>query len=79
MSQPSDNTYSAAWSDLIAALTLLARAGNPVSPFHCEHDTLHIMADPADFTPEELAQLEAWSIHADEENGSFYSHYYGSA
>jgi hypothetical protein len=67
------------WAELIKAVTLLAK-GHIVgtSPFHCEHDELTVMADPAMFTPEELAQLDAWGFHPGDE-GAFYSFRYGSA
>lgn len=69
-----------AWSDLIAALTLFAtRPGDTVSPLHCEHDTLHVMAYAEKFTPEELAQLATWGFHVDSADGAFYSFRFGSA
>lgn len=53
-----------AWADLLEALTLLARhQSNDISPFHCEHDTLTVMADPEKFTAEELARLDKLGFH----------------
>lgn len=67
------------WANLISALTLLARGRvNDISPLHCEHDLLSVMADPAQFTSAEIAQLEAWRFHPGDE-GTFYSSWYGSA
>lgn len=71
-------TIPLAWADLIRALTLLATHGDEVSPFHCEHDTLHVMANPAAFTAEELALLESLGFLPDDD-GTFYSFRYGSA
>ncbi len=69
-----------AWADLIEALTLLAKnQTNEISPFHCEHDELTVMADPSEFSPEELARLEELGFHAHEEYCTFYSFRYGSA
>lgn len=69
-----------AWAELIEALTLLAKhQTNDTSPLHCNHDTLHVMADHAYFIPEELARLEELGFHADTANGTFYSYRYGSA
>ena len=70
-----------AWADLIEALTLMAKHQiNDISPTHCEHDRLYVMADPAQFTPEELARLEELHFDPDSEDEStFSSSWYGSA
>lgn len=44
--------------DLIEALTILRRYDNPVSPTHCEHDTLLVMVDPALVSDEDLERLK---------------------
>jgi hypothetical protein len=68
-----------AWADLIEGLTLLARHhSSDISPLWCEHDTLHVCADTENFSPEEIARLEALGFHADDEDG-FYSFRFGSA
>lgn len=68
-----------AWAELIEALTLLAKhPGDQVSPLHCEHDTLNVLADNSAFTADELARLEELGFHAGSEGG-FYSFRYGSA
>jgi hypothetical protein len=67
-----------AWSDLIEALTLLARHyTDPISPFNCEHDELTVLADPSAFTDEERARLDDLGFHVGDE--SFYSFRFGSA
>jgi hypothetical protein len=69
-----------AWVELIEALTLLARGqSNDISPCHCEHDTLQVMADPANFTDDELTKLKALGFHPDEDELVFTSHRFGSA
>lgn len=70
-----------AWADLTAALTLLAKGhSNAQRPLICEKDTLVVMADPAKFTPKELAQLDKWGFFSDESGEEcFYSSRYGSA
>lgn len=69
-----------AWSDLVEALTLLAKGQiDHASPFSCTHDQLTVMADPEKFSPDELVQLDVWGFHADEESPTFYSFRYGSA
>ena len=68
-----------AWTDLAEAIGILAKHGDPVSPFNCSHDELRVMADPAYFTAEELARLDELGFHADPGNENFYSFRYGSA
>lgn len=69
-----------AWRDMINGLTMLARAeSNDTRPFHCEHDTLTVMADPDQFTQEELIQLSEWGFEAGPDDGTFTSYRFGSA
>jgi len=70
-----------AWQDLISALKLLARGqSNDISPFHCEHDELTVMSDPAQFTSEELEQLDTWGFFPSlDDEPVFTSYKYGSA
>jgi hypothetical protein len=71
---------SHAWGDLVQAITLLSNhRTDEISPFHCEHDQLFVMADDTKFTADQLAQLEEWGFEVDTENGGFYSFRYGSA
>lgn len=75
-----DDTQPRAWRDLIEALTLLAKGqNNDVSPLHCEHDTLTVMADPADFTADELARLDILGFIPDHDTATFTSFRFGSA
>lgn len=68
-----------AWSELIEALTLLATGqSNDISPLHCEHDQLMVMADPTEFSDAELGQLDSWGFFPGED-GTFCSFRYGSA
>ncbi len=73
-----------AWADLIEGLTLLTRGqSNDTSPFHCKHDRLTVMADPANFTNAELRHLAFLGFLAgkpgSESEGTFYSFRFGSA
>jgi hypothetical protein len=68
-----------AWADLIEGLTLLAtQQSNEISPLNCSHDQLTVMADPAAFTPEELARLDELGFIASDDE-TFYSFRFGSA
>lgn len=69
-----------AWADLLEALTILARHhNNDVSPLHCGDDTLTVMADPATFTPNELARLDALGFFPSGDGETFTSYRFGSA
>lgn len=63
--------------DLIRALTIFRKYGNPVSPTHCEHDTLNVMVDPAQVPADDQAALAGLGFHAGD--GLFYSFRFGSA
>jgi hypothetical protein len=46
-------------SDLIEALQILLKYGNPKFPTHCEHDVLNVMGiPPADVSEEDKEKLE---------------------
>jgi hypothetical protein len=69
-----------AWADLIEALTLLAsRQNNAISPLHCQHDELTVMADPVAFTDEEIARLDELGFFPSGDALSFTSFRFGSA
>lgn len=78
---------------LIEALQILLKYGNPTFPFHCEHDTLHVVGfDPEKFTKDDRDKLEELGFvvriagEVDEDRGDqeveeteIYSYRYGSA
>lgn len=66
--------------DLIKALTILRKYGNPNYPTHCEHDVLTVGIDPADVSEEDLAELDELGFHpSDEYPDCFESYRFGSA
>jgi len=73
--------------DLIEALQIFLKYGNPNHPTHCEHDILHICGiEPDDVSHEDKAKLDKLGFHLEEpdghgfvENEGFYSFKYGSA
>jgi hypothetical protein len=68
-----------AWAELIEALTLLAKgADNEAYPTWCEHDFLHVCAEPSKFTAEEISRLDDLGFWVDDEGG-FCSSKFGSA
>ena len=74
-----DDRMPQAWRDLIIGLATLSTAAvDTVSPLHCEHDTLTVMADPGRFTPDALAELDELGF-ADYGDDVFTSFRFGSA
>lgn len=66
-------------SDLIAALTIFLKYGNPRNPTHCEHDELWICGiDPVDVSEEDKRELARLGFHVSSEGG-FQSYRFGSA
>lgn len=64
--------------DLIKALTILRKYGNPKWPTHCEHDTLLVLIDPSDVSEEDTAELEKLGF-TNNGDGMFVSYKFGSA
>ena len=67
-------------SDLIEALTIFLKYGNPRYPTHCEHDVLSIMEiDPNAVTADDRDKLNDLGFFVSEADGCFQSFRYGSA
>ena len=66
--------------DLIEALQILRKYGNPVYPTNCSHDELRI-ADiaPSQVSAEDKARLDELGFIMDEEEDYFFSFKFGSA
>ena len=66
--------------DLIKALTIFLKYGNPANPTHCEHDVLWIVGiDPTDVSREDTVELERLGFWLDDNDDSFKSFRFGSA
>jgi hypothetical protein len=65
-------------SELIKALTIFLKYGDPTYPTHCEHDTMYVMIDPAVVSHEDAMLLKEIGFSPDE-NGTFRSYKFGSA
>lgn len=69
-----------AWGDLVVGLVMLARSQtNAISPLHCEHDQLTVMADRSNLTDEDVEKLSELGFEYDEGDETFYSFRFGSA
>lgn len=67
---------------LIEALTILLKYGNPDYPTHCEHDVMYICGiEPEQVSEEDQAKLKELGFRVGNESGEegFYSYKYGSA
>jgi len=66
--------------DLIAALQIFLKYGNPRNPTHCEHDEMRIMGiAPEDVSKEDKDKLYELGFFVDESEDCFKSYRYGSA
>lgn len=65
-------------SDLIKALTIFLKYGDPYSPTHCEHDELTVCIDPALVSDDDLMELDRLGFHPSR-HGDFRSYRFGSA
>jgi len=68
--------------DLIKALQIFLKYGNPPYPTHCEHDDLTIVGiEPADVSDKDKAKLNELGFIVGEEHGEplFHSFKFGSA
>ena len=67
-------------SDLIKALQIFLKYGDPHWPTHCEHDELWIVGiDPDDVSEEDKAELDELGFFVSEENECFKSFRFGAA
>ena len=66
--------------DLIEALQIMRKYGNPSYPTCCEHDVMYVMVDPADVSEADLERLETLGFTPDDDLGNVFSSFkFGSA
>jgi hypothetical protein len=65
--------------DLIEALQIFRKYGNPHCPTHCEHDVLYVMISPVDVSEEDKVKLDKLGFFVGEYGESFSSFRFGSA
>lgn len=66
-------------SDLIKALTILLKYGNPQYPTCCEHEILYIGIPQNIVSEDDKALLKELGVHVEELGDGFYSNRFGSA
>lgn len=64
--------------DLIKALQIFLKYGNPYSPTHCEHDEMTVNIRPGDVSDEDKAALDELGFFVDEDTDDFKSFRFGS-
>lgn len=62
--------------DLIKALTIFLKYGNPYAPTNCSHDELWVDVDPEIVSAEDIKELEELGFIPDDEG--FISYRFGS-
>jgi hypothetical protein len=66
--------------DLIEALQILRKYGNPDYPTHCEHDVMTVGINPEDVSEEDIIKLDALGFFASSDyDECFQSFKFGSA
>jgi hypothetical protein len=66
-------------NDLIDALTIFRKYGNPESPTHCEHDVMYVQIQPSKVSDEDKTELDRLGFFEYKEYGCFSSYRFGSA
>lgn len=66
--------------DLIEALQIMRKYGNPKHPTNCEHDVLRVYVDPEKVSDEDKKRLDELGFSPDDEldGGCFKSYKFGS-
>jgi hypothetical protein len=64
--------------DLIKALQIFLKYGNPHNPTHCEHDVMTVCLDPVDISEEDKETLDELGFFPSDMD-SFRSYRFGSA
>ena len=61
--------------DLIAALQIFRKYGNPPYPTHCEHDVMLVTINPADVSEEDIAKLDELGFFPSDDGETFFGAY----
>ena len=65
--------------DLIKALQIFRKYGNPEFPTHCEHDVMYLNIDYHLVSNNDKKKLDELGFFKDEDNDKFMSYQFGSA
>lgn len=64
--------------DLIKALQILRKYGNPSYPTHCGYDVLYVLISPDNVSEEDLAELDRLGFSLSDDGEGFQSYKFGS-
>ena len=64
--------------DLIKALQIFLKYGNPDYPTYCNHDELWVDIEPEKVSEEDLEMLKSLGFFPSEDESGFYSFRFGS-
>lgn len=64
--------------DLIKALQILLKYGNPKSPTHCEHDILNVDISADGVSEKDIKELDELGFFIDDDYNTFSSFRFGS-
>lgn len=65
-------------NNLIKALQIFLKYGDPQFPTHCEHDVLSVAISPEDVSEEDTAKLFLLGFVPGDEHDNFISYRFGS-
>lgn len=65
--------------DLIKALNIFVKYGNPLWPTHCEHDVLYVCIDYEKVSDEDKKELDKLGFIEEDDGMGFKSYRFGSA
>lgn len=65
--------------DLIKALQIFLKYGNPKWPTHCEHDVLYVCISPSAVSEDDIKVLDKLGFSPDYDDDDFKSYRFGSA
>lgn len=64
--------------DLIEALNIFLKYGNPTYPTNCSHDELYVDINPDEVSEEDKKRLDELGFFVNEESEGFSSYKFGS-
>jgi len=65
--------------DLIEALQIFRKYGNPEFPTHCDHDIMYVVIEYDKVSDEDVERLDELGFDQNEEDMGFKSYKFGSA
>nr|DAM30779.1 MAG TPA: hypothetical protein [Caudoviricetes sp.] len=64
--------------DLIKALQIFLKYGNPVYPTNCSHDELYVDINPENVSEDDIKALDKLGFFPNDEHDGFISYKFGS-